>query len=132
MPQVVDAARQDDPDALALLQARTGYYLGVGVVTLIHLFNPELICIGGGVAKAGDLIMAPLIATVDRLALPAMRERRVDYPGPVWRPGRRPGRGGAGPLTAPRQCYLAGACVTYIPTARPKPAATRRSGRRLP
>jgi glucokinase len=70
---VVQAARADDPDAAALL-ARTGYYLGVGVVTLIHLFNPELICLGGGVAKMGDLLFDPLIATVDDLALPAMRE----------------------------------------------------------
>ena len=69
---VVQAAGQDDPDALALL-ARIGTYLGMGVVNLIHLFNPELICIGGGVAKAGALLFDPLIATVDELALPAMR-----------------------------------------------------------
>jgi glucokinase len=69
---VVQAAGQDDPDALALL-ARIGTYLGMGVVNLIHLFNPELVCIGGGVAKAGSLLFDPLIATVDELALPAMR-----------------------------------------------------------
>jgi glucokinase len=70
---IVQAARQDDPDACALL-AQTGRYLGVGVVNLIHLFNPELICFGGGVSKAGDLLFGPLIATVDELALPAMRD----------------------------------------------------------
>lgn len=70
---VVQAARQDDPDACALL-AQVGYYLGVGVVTLIHLFNPELICFGGGVSKAGALLFDPLIETVDHLTLPAMRE----------------------------------------------------------
>jgi glucokinase len=69
---VEQAARQDDPDACALM-AQIGHYLGVGVVTMIHLFNPELICIGGGVSKAGALIFDPLIQTVDALALPAMR-----------------------------------------------------------
>ena len=70
---VVEAARQEDPDALALL-GRVGTYLGMGVVNLIHLFNPELVCIGGGVAKAGPLVFEPLIATVDDLAMASMRE----------------------------------------------------------
>jgi glucokinase len=67
------AAKQDDPDACALM-ARVGHYLGVGVVNMIHLFNPELVCIGGGVSKAGDLIFLPLIETVDALALASMRK----------------------------------------------------------
>ena len=54
--------------------AQIGRYLGFGVINMIHLFNPELVCIGGGVAKAGPLLFDPLIATVDELALPAMRE----------------------------------------------------------
>jgi glucokinase len=70
---VDQAARQGDSDAVALL-ARAGRYVGVGVVNLIHLFNPELICIGGGVSKAGDLLFEPLIETVDRLTMPAMRD----------------------------------------------------------
>lgn len=69
---VVQAAGQADPDAGALL-AQIGYYLGVGVVTMIHLFNPELVCIGGGVSNAGAMLFDPLIATVDALALPSMR-----------------------------------------------------------
>ena len=70
---VEDAARQGDPDACALL-GQVGHYLGVGVVNLIHLFNPELVCIGGGVSKAGALIFDPLRATVDALAMAPMRE----------------------------------------------------------
>lgn len=37
-----------------------GTNLGVGVVNLIHIFNPELIIIGGGVSKSGDLIFEPV------------------------------------------------------------------------
>ena len=69
---VEQAARQDDPDALALL-TRTGATSAWAWSTMIHLFNPELVCLGGGVSKIGDLLFDPLIATVDELALPAMR-----------------------------------------------------------
>jgi glucokinase len=71
-PLVQEAAQAGDPDACALM-AQIGRYVGVGVINLIHLFNPEVVCIGGGVAKAGPLLFAPLIATVDELALPSMR-----------------------------------------------------------
>ena len=34
--------------------------LGVGVVSLVHIFNPELVIIGGGVSEAGDLVFEPV------------------------------------------------------------------------
>jgi glucokinase len=34
-----------------------GYYLGIGLANLINLFSPEKIILGGGVMKAGDLIL---------------------------------------------------------------------------
>jgi glucokinase len=50
-------AQQGDSDALAVLE-RIGEYLGVGLVTLVNIFNPELIAIGGGAAAAGELLLA--------------------------------------------------------------------------
>ncbi|PYZ97532.1 sugar kinase [Alteribacter lacisalsi] len=48
-------------DGLALEAfAKTGRYLGLGLLNLIHLVNPPLVVIGGGVAKAGDLILKPV------------------------------------------------------------------------
>jgi len=47
-------------DSLAsevILKAAT--YLGVGMVNLVNIFNPELIIIGGGMAKMGDLLLNP-------------------------------------------------------------------------
>ena len=37
----------------------TGRYLGIGLCNIVHLLNPEVIAIGGGVAGAGDLILGP-------------------------------------------------------------------------
>lgn len=49
-----------DGDAFALSVIRTaGEYLGLGMVSLLHLFSPEAIVIGGSVAKLGDLLFDP-------------------------------------------------------------------------
>jgi len=39
-------------------------YLGIGVSNVISILNPELVIIGGGVAKAGDLMFEPVRETV--------------------------------------------------------------------
>lgn len=41
-------------------------YLASGLVDLINIFQPELICIGGGISKAGDLLLKPLQEIIDR------------------------------------------------------------------
>jgi glucokinase len=53
-------------DALALdIIARAGRLLGLGVTTLLHIFNPEVIVFGGGVAAGlGDLLLKPVRETV--------------------------------------------------------------------
>ncbi len=57
-------------DQLAIEQlAHAGRMLGLGVVSILHLFNPEVIVIGGGVSKTGDLLFAPLRSTVHKRVL---------------------------------------------------------------
>jgi glucokinase len=70
---VEKAARQGDPLALELLH-ETAVYLGVGVTNMLHLFNPEIVVIGGGVSQMGDLLFKPMIEEVERRAMPAFRE----------------------------------------------------------
>lgn len=64
---VFEAANQGDKLANQLI-ARLGYYLGVGLANLVNIFNPELILIGGGVAKMGDLLLEPAIKIVEERA----------------------------------------------------------------
>jgi glucokinase len=45
-------------DQLALeVFRKMGYYLGIGLTSLINIFNPEVIVIGGGVADGWDLFI---------------------------------------------------------------------------
>jgi glucokinase len=62
---VTAAARAGDPLALELLQ-QAGTYLGLGLVNLIHILEPQRILIGGGVSRAGELLLGPARATVER------------------------------------------------------------------
>ncbi|GHO44352.1 ROK family protein [Ktedonospora formicarum] len=48
--------------------------LGVGLVNIIHLFNPEVIALGGGLMQMGDQLLAPALAIVRRRAMKVPRE----------------------------------------------------------
>jgi len=64
---VVAAAQAKDDVALDIV----GYAarnLGVRIAYLVNLFNPEVVFIGGGIEKAGELILQPIRETVVKLA----------------------------------------------------------------
>ena len=63
------AARDGDSLALDII-TRAGTYLGVGMVNLVNIFNPEMIIVGGGVAKLGDLLLEPARRVVRERAFP--------------------------------------------------------------
>jgi glucokinase len=52
------AARQGDVLALEVI-SRAANYLGIGMVNLVNTFNPQMIIVGGGVAKMGELLLEP-------------------------------------------------------------------------
>lgn len=60
---VGEAASKGDRLAIDLL-AQAGRIIGLGIVTALHLFNPQIIVIGGGVSKTGELLFAPIRQTV--------------------------------------------------------------------
>jgi len=51
----------------------TGFYLGVTVTNIMHLLNPEVIVFSGGVTAAGDMLMAPILRTVEERAMESSR-----------------------------------------------------------
>ena len=57
--QAVHGAAQQGDNLARDLIARTGYYVGVGLASLINIFNPDLIVIGGGLASIGDMLLKP-------------------------------------------------------------------------
>ena len=75
-PLVTELAYDGDADALALL-ASLGEWLGVGLVNVVNIFNPDVVVIGGGLIAAGELILAPArrVLSERALALPAEHAR---------------------------------------------------------
>jgi glucokinase len=64
---VSQAAQQGDRLAQELI-SHLGYYVGVGIVNLVNIFNPELILIGGGVTEIGELLFQPAVNLVKERA----------------------------------------------------------------
>lgn len=70
--KIAEAAEQGDKlSQEVILEAAT--YLGVGLVGLVNIFNPEMIVIGGGVSNLGERLLAPARQVVNEraFALPA-------------------------------------------------------------
>jgi len=59
-PLIEKAAKQGDALAVSLI-AETARYLGIGFGSLLNIFNPELMIIGGGLVKMGDSLLKPAI-----------------------------------------------------------------------
>jgi glucokinase len=55
---LVSRAREGDTTAVAAID-EIGQRLGAGIASLINIFEPELVVLGGGFAKAGDLLLGP-------------------------------------------------------------------------
>ncbi|HEX6583772.1 MAG TPA: ROK family protein [Thermoleophilaceae bacterium] len=70
---VTELAHDGDPLAREVLQ-EVGERLGHGLVGLVNTFNPEVIVIGGGAVRAGDMLLEPAREVVAERALPPARE----------------------------------------------------------
>ena len=71
---VARAASFGDPVSVALLQS-AGRRVGLMLASVVNLFNPSLVVVGGGVAQSGDQLLAAIRETVYRRSLPlATRE----------------------------------------------------------
>ena len=66
---VSEAAHAGDQVALDLMQ-ETGNYLGIAFASYLHIFRPNLLVLGGGVAQAGELLIEPARRALARLASP--------------------------------------------------------------
>ena len=63
---LLDAYRAGDPTAAAVW-SRSVEHLAVGISSLINVLDPEVVVIGGGIARAGDDLFRPLAAHLDRV-----------------------------------------------------------------
>jgi glucokinase len=69
---VARAARAGDELATAILET-AGTYLGLAIGTLINLFNPQLIVLGGSVLKSGAPLLQPMRRSMNASSWKASR-----------------------------------------------------------
>lgn len=67
-------AFEGHPGALAAVAELAGW-LGTGLVGLVNAFNPEVVVVGGGVSRLGDLILEPAARMVRESALAPNRDQ---------------------------------------------------------
>ncbi|MCI8537295.1 MAG: ROK family glucokinase [Oscillospiraceae bacterium] len=59
-----DAMRQGDPTGSRIVEEYLEH-LASGLVSIVNIFQPEVLCIGGGVSNEGDALLAPIQKVLD-------------------------------------------------------------------
>ncbi|OIK13721.1 ROK family glucokinase [Bacillus sp. MUM 13] len=70
---IFDCAEKGDQLSLAVVDKVAGY-LGLALANVANVLNPEKIVIGGGVSKAGEVLIAPVREAFKRHAFTRVRE----------------------------------------------------------
>jgi glucokinase len=73
---VFAAARAGDPGAMAVAEAEARW-LGIGIVSLLHVYSPDIVVLGGGVMNGLDVLHPAMSAEIAARAMPPFRDTRV-------------------------------------------------------
>jgi glucokinase len=73
-PLVTELAYDGDPAATEVITL-IGESLGQAIISLVNIFNPEVVVIGGGVIAAGELLLEPARAVVIERTFPFVHEQ---------------------------------------------------------
>ncbi len=68
---VAAAGAKGDAVARAAI-ARTANYLGIGLASLVNIFNPRMIVIGGGLSRMGETLLGPARQVIKERAFPLL------------------------------------------------------------
>lgn len=68
LDDITEAANNDDTLSIELI-AQMGEKLGRGIATVINMFNPELIILGGSLSLTGDTILLPIKSAINKYSL---------------------------------------------------------------
>ncbi|GGT97856.1 MULTISPECIES: ROK family transcriptional regulator [Streptomyces] len=80
MERVVQLAREGDPGCRRVV-ADVGRHIGSGIANLCNLLNPSRVVLGGDLAEAGELVLAPIRDSVSRYAIPSAARQLSLAPG---------------------------------------------------
>lgn len=71
-----DAMRQGDKSGAAVVDRYIGY-LACGITDIINIFQPNILCIGGGICNEGETLMKPLRELVSKEVYSRNSERNT-------------------------------------------------------
>ena len=69
---IFDAAKAGDAVAKKIAD-QYGYYLGKGIGVTVSVVNPEIVVLGGGVSKAGEILFDLLKPSFEKYAFPGCK-----------------------------------------------------------
>jgi glucokinase len=75
---VGQAAAQGDAVALEIVR-RAGWIIGLGMVSILHTFNPEIVITGGGLTQMGDLLLAPMREAITQYVIDSAYAARCRF-----------------------------------------------------
>ncbi len=96
---VTAAAREGDADAIAVFES-FAWWVALGVANLVNVLDPAVVVVGGGLAEADELLLAPVRIAYRELVLAAPHRPEVAIVKAAL--GERAGAIGAGLLAAAR------------------------------
>lgn len=68
LERIDELAKEDNKKALKIWQD-VGSKLGIALTSAVNILNPDMIIVGGGVSKAGELILTPMRKTLKARAM---------------------------------------------------------------
>ena len=71
-----DAMRQGDTEGTRVVEKYTEY-LAEGIVNIVNIFQPEIICIGGGISKEGETLLKPINRYIGQYAFSRFADKNT-------------------------------------------------------
>jgi predicted NBD/HSP70 family sugar kinase len=114
LARVLELAKGGDIGCARMI-ADAGAAIGRAAASLCNLFNPQRVIVGGSLSPAGDLLLEPLRAAVERYAIPSAARDVQIVPGEL---GARTETLGALALVIAESDRLVGGSHTHPPAGR--------------
>lgn len=71
-PRTISEAAEKGDELAIQVYAEVGRYLGISMGSFINIFAPDILAVGGQIAKAGDFLMLPAIRAARDVAIPSL------------------------------------------------------------
>ncbi len=71
-PRIISEAAEKGDELAIQVYAEIGRYLGISMGSFINIFAPDILAVGGQIAKAGDFILGPARKAARDVAIPSL------------------------------------------------------------